>query len=356
MEVIFFPRNDYPSKVEVCPHRLGKKMTYTEQTDGLNFSVSYSQFMSLAKARNIKVGSFSSYYEFNDAGIATAISDFKNNKLWIDEYSLCPSLYEKITHYESPTEEEFIAAYNNELMPAFVQTFGRKPVALSYSYGQQGFKDAVCPIYLGARNSWYNGNTDYGIGYGTPNDKIYSTSRFCSKDGTTRWYDYAKSQLGNDFQASLDLVDAKIDETMLNGGWLNNFTHWHNYWQDGNEEWAEAYLDLLAQKNLNNEIYFAGYGEAVAYLVYRQLITRAVMYSPVHNQTTQLIIRLQVDNTLGIDTDLLQVPISIKFSTVGTPLAEKTITSDCNLVSLGGGDYIVEIPYTGRFPYAIIKG
>lgn len=354
MNTIFFPRNDYPNNVEICSHRLGKKMTYTEQTDGLNFDVSYSQFMALAKARNIKVGAFASYYELNHANIGLAKDDERNSHLWIDEYSLCPSLYDKITEYQSPTEEEFVAAYNAELLPAFEQTFERKPVALSYAYGQQGFKNVVCPLYLGARNSWYNGDTDYGINLGSPNDFPYSFQRFSSKQGTTRWFDYAVTH-DNDYSGSLELLSSKIDETMQNSGWLNNFTHWHNYWQTHNEQWAATYLDLLASKNEHNEIYFAGYGEALAYLVYRQIITKVVMYSPIQNSSSQLIIRLETDNVLNVDTDLLQIPISVKFSTVSTPLAGADLKSDHNLISLGGSDYIVEIPYSGRFPYAIIE-
>lgn len=352
MQAIFFPRKDYD--VEVCPHRLGKQMTYTEQTDGLNFDVSYSQFMALAKARNIKVGAFASYYELNHANINIAQNDKNNGYLWVDEYSLCPSLYDKITHYESPTEQEFISAYNSELLPNFISVFGKKPVALSYSYGQEGFRNAVCPLYLGARNSAYNGNTDYGVGYGNPSDKDYSFTRYCSKVGTTRWYDYAKVH-GNDFAGSLSLLSSDIDTTMQNGGWLNNFTHWHNYWQDHNEQWAETYLNLLQTKNVNDQIYFAGYGEAVAYLVFRQMITRAVMYSPLRYHNSQLIIRLETSNTLGVDPDLLQIPISVKFSTIGTPLAGKKITSNCNLISKGVEDYVVEIPYIGQFPFAVIK-
>ena len=352
MQAIFFPRKDYD--VEVCQHRLGKQMTYTEQTDGLNFDVSYSQFMALAKARNIKVGAFASYYELNHANINIAKNDKNNGHLWVDEYSLCPSLYDKITHYESPTEQEFISAYNSELLPNFISVFGNKPVALSYAYGQEGFRNSVCQLCLGARNSWYEGNTDYGLGYGSPSDKSYSFQRFCSKTGTMRWYDQAKIN-DNDFEGQLEIVSAKIDETLLNGGWLNNFTHWHNYWQDNNEQWATTYLNLLQSKNANGDIYFAGYGESLAYLVYRQLITSAVMYSPLRHHNTQLIIRLEASNILGVDTDLLQIPISIKFSKIGTPLFGKEITSNCNLISKGGEDYIVEIPYTGRFPYAIIN-
>ena len=352
MQAIFFPRKDYD--VEICPHRLGKQMTYTEQTDGLNFDVSYSQFMALAKARNIKVGAFASYYELNHANINIAQNDKNNGYLWVDEYSLCPSLYDKITHYESPTEQEFISAYNSELLPNFISVFGKKPVALSYLYGQEGFRNAVCPLYLGARNSAYNGNTDYGVGYGNPSDKDYSFTRYCSKVGTTRWYDYAKVH-GNDFAGSLSLLSSDIDTTMQNGGWLNNFTHWHNYWQDHNEQWAETYLNLLQTKNVNDQIYFAGYGEAVAYLVFRQMITRSVMYSPLRHHNTQLIIRLETSNTFGVDPDLLQIPISVKFSTIGTPLAGKKITSNCNLISKGVEDYVVEIPYIGQFPFAVIK-
>lgn len=351
MEAIFFPRKDYD--VEICPHRFGKQMTYTDQTDGFQFSRSYSQYMALAKERGVKVGVFASYSDMSNSSIQLAIDDYNNGDLWIDEYSLCPSLQEKITNYESPTEQEFITAYNTELLPAFVNTFGRKPVALSYSYGVTGFNGAVCPLYLGGRNSAYNGDTDYGIGKGLPNNRPYSFSNFRSKVGTTRWYDYAKTQ-GSDFSGSLAQVSAKIDETLLNGGWFNNFTHWHNYWQDGNEQWAETYLDLLQTKNANNQICFAGYGEAVAYLVFRQMITRAVMYSPLQHHNTQLIIRLETSNTLGVDAELLQVPISVKFTLVGTPLAGMDIQSKWPLYPLGNDDYLVEIPFS-RFPYAIIE-
>ena len=86
------------------------------------------------------------------------------------------------------------------------------------------------------------------------------------------------------------------------------------------------------------------------------------MYSPQKNADTQRIIRLEAKNsvsidginTTSIDTDLLQIPISIKFSTVGTPLAGQTIRSNCNLISLGNNQYIVEIPYA-EYPGAIIE-
>lgn len=359
MDAIFFPRNDYPSNVEVCAHRYGKKMTYTEQTDGLNYvsqtTPSYSWFVGYAKSKGVKVGCFAGLSSgFNDPD-GVIRSDLDNGYIWIDLYSWAPNIASKLPESGTAgqiTQEEWNVAYNDYLLPAFQQLTGKKPVCLSYSYGNSSFQNYITQL-LGARNSAVVGDTDYGIGNGSPSNQVYSFSRYKSKGSTTRWYDTAKAN-DNDFAGQLAIQSDLIDATMLNGGWLNNFTHWHQYMSDGNEQWAETYLDLLESKNVNNEICFAGYGEAVAYLVYRQLITKVAMYSPVAHSNNQLIIRLEATSTLNIDSDLLQVPISVKFSTVGTPLEGRTIKSDCNLISMGSNQYIVEIPYS-RFPVAVIE-
>lgn len=364
MEVVFFPRNDYPNNIEICTHRLGKKMTFTEQTDVQNVSYNsintFSAFVEKAKAKSIKVGCFmdlsSPVRDYNNY----IIDNYANGKLWLDAYSYTNELEQKIAHGGIITEQEWSDAYNNIILPNFRNFTGKKPVALSYSYGNDSFKDYVIPKFLGARNSEPSGNTihntfpsDYGLGYGTPNNEPYSINRYKSKASSMRWYDAAKEQ-GNNFETQLQIVSQKIDETMLNGGWLNNFTHWHNYWQNGEEQWVEPYLSLLAQKNANNEIYFAGYGEAVAYLVYRESISRVVMYSPVGAENNKLVIRLEAKNIFNIDTDLLQIPISIKFSTANTPLENQDVRCVYNLISLGNNQYIVEIPYN-EYACAVIE-
>ncbi len=362
MNAIFFPRKDYD--VEICAHRLGKSMTYTDQTDGYNVIHgginTFAAYMQLAKARNIRVGCFMGLSQPVTDTDGTIKADYNGNRLWLDAYSYTTELAEKITTGQVITQMEWESAYQNTILPNFFNFFGKKPVALSYSYGNDSFKDYVIPNFLGARNSIPSGDTihntfptDYGVGYGNPNTEPYSINRYKSKASSMRWYDAAKEQ-GNNFTEQLAIVSQKIDETKINGGWLNNFTHWHNYWQDGNQQWVEPYLNLLQSKNNNNQIYFSGYGEAVAYLVFRQIITRAVMYSPLQHHNTQLIIRLETSNTLGVDTDLLQVPISVKFTLVGTPLAGMNIKSNRNLLALGNDDYLVEIPF-GQFPYAVIE-
>lgn len=273
----------------------------------------------------------------------------------------------------------------------------KKPVTLSYSYGIDRFKEAVIPKFLGARNSVPSGSaiyntfpTDYGVkdlndsskgGYGNPDNIPYNVTRYQSKPSTMRWYDAVKEKIAIQWRSDtggtgnppdevyhyeqyrhfytdeLDIVEQKIQETLNNGGWLNNFTHWHNYYSDHNEEWIEPYLSLLSRKNSDNEIYFAGYGEAVAYLVYRQLITNIVMYSPMYKPDS-LVIRLEAVNTIGIDTDLLQTPISVKFKTSNTILENQKIkcnTKNCQLHDIGNNQYIVEIPWSEYPCVEIIK-
>lgn len=320
-------------------------------------SISFPWIFGLSETYGIKIGFFAITDDFSDAGYETAKDAYDAGKIWIDQYSMSPEIQQKIVNHETITEEEFVSAYHGTLLPAFITAVGKKPIALSYAYGNESFRDYVCPLYLAARNSGgaaSNGGTDYGLGFGNPSNNPYSFANFKSRSSTIRWYDRVVGS--QSFADGISEVSALIDATKINGGWLNNFTHFHSVYWNGDQSVYEQYFQMLASKNENGDIYFAGYGEAVAYLVYRQMITKAVMYSPNEHRATQLRIRLEAQNTLGIDTDLLQVPISVKFSTVGTPLAGKTITSDCNLVPLGGGEYVVEIPYTGRFPYAIING
>lgn len=351
MEAIFFPRNDYPNNVEVCAHRLGKKMTYTEDTDGLHTESSYIPFVSIAKERNIKVSIFSGA-KISGTTEDIVKNDYLNEKIWLDIYSLTPNIADKVTNHEQISKEEWDAAYDY-IYTNFYEFTGKKPVALSYAYNNTTFKDYTTQ-FLGGRKSGHTGNTtNYGVGFGNPDDVPYSFSEFCCKESSINWYDTAKLYHDSDFRYVLDnIVSPLIDQTKINGGWLNNFTHWHHYYRDGNEQWAEAYLDLLASKNENNDIYFAGYGEAIAYLVYRQIISKVAMYTPVQKSDT-LIIQIETKNTLNVDTDLLQIPISIKFSTANTPLENEEIESKQNLINLGNNEYIVEIPYS-EYPRSII--
>lgn len=343
MDVVFFPRNDYPNNVEICDHRLGKKMTYTENTDVLPLSA-VQRILPMAVQRGIKTSVFASMEP------DTVLNDYvwtniNNGLVWIDVYFM-------LTRNQATdhTEEEIEADYQRYLA-WYLNTFNHIPIAIAYSIGNDSWKEYAKKYFIAGRNSGRQGGTDYGIGYGNPNNIPYALDTYISRDSTFRWFDTAVDNNDN-FATQLQVVSDKIDETILNGGWINNFTHWHNVCKHDDDlgvttgvDAYEDYFDMLQAKNTNNEIYFAGYGEAVAYLIYRQLVTKAVMYSPNANSSNQLIIRLEACNNVNVDNSLLQVPLSVKFSTIGTPLENENITSECNLVNLGNNEYIIEIPY-----------
>ena len=340
--VIFFPRKDYD--VEVCTHRYGKLMAYTDQTDTIRNTNVYSWYSGLAQARNIKVGAFVAYSDFGN--FPQIISDINNNKLWCDLYSQTTAP-ELLLDEETATEANFNNYYNTLWKPSFLAGIGKLPCALSYRAGKTFFSQYVSEHFLAGRNSNVDGNTDYGNGYGSPSNVPYHPDTFESKPSTLRWYDTVAYGLyggPKTMEEEMAYLSSLIDACKINGGWIRNFTHWHNPYDDGRQALVEQYLDVLQAKNLDGKIWFCGFGEAVAYLAYRETITRAVMYSPKHHRLTQLIIRLETNNALNLDSALLQVPISVKFTTIGTPLAGQSIKCNRNLISLGNNEYIVEIP------------
>lgn len=349
MDAIFFPRKDYD--VEVCNHRHGKTMTYTDQTDKLELPT-FNIIMPLVIQQNIKVGAFVNSL-FDTVPNETINQYIAANRLWVDVYWR----YSEMTG-QTNVDATTYAQKTAKQIQSFVSRFGFMPCAMSYGLGNYTYADYVKNNFIGGRNSLYTGNnTDYGKTFGgnyLGNPQVdYSLDRFTNKNGTFRFYDDAER---NGYESAANQLETLINATRLNGGWFNNFSHWHDYINHNHQQWLEDYIALLGSKQtqFGGEIYFAGYGEAVAYLVYRTLITRAVMYSPIHKAQSQLIIRLQTDNTLSINPDLLTVPISIKFSLAGTPLAGAEIKSNRNLISLGNDDYIAELPFE-RFPYAIIE-
>ena len=391
MRAIFFPRNDYPSNVEVCNHRLGKKMTFCDCTTDIPSYVQSKMLPYAVKkhtSHSYKVGSdFMDVYKDSAWNSAYGKQCIANGVIW-------PDLYFYPDPFADFSEEAVMSAYNR-LLPWFKEQFGMKPIAVDYSsgYGSR-YRQYLTDKFLTCDDSDTDLlKTDYGIGVGNPDNIPYSLSRYYPRLMNTRTLDNARGDIARDeaynteqekgyYDNRIDEIANLIDDTLAlpNGGLIINFSHWHDVVRedydvsvnpiavkenriiivDGREttkaiHWGfEAYLDMLCKKNVNDEIYFAGRGEAVAYLVYRQFISKCHLYSPNANPNNQLIVRIETRNDLNIDPTLLLVPISIMFSTENTPLENEQIKSNNNLISLGNNHYIVEIPYSD-YPMAIIE-
>lgn len=185
--------------IEVCKHRHGKQMTYTEQTDGVKYFVSYQSIRDLLANYNLKGGIFLSLEDLRSGYMSVVLEDEKT--IWLDQYSsIYPSALEIILSKLHLMRKNKIILrqywelyYAEELLSSFQKATGRKPVALSYSYGNDSFKDYLT-TYLGARNSGVSGNTSYGTGCGNRQEP-YQQERFRSRESTIRWYDSAVASI-----------------------------------------------------------------------------------------------------------------------------------------------------------------
>lgn len=182
-----------PMTIEVCKHRYGKKMTYTEQTDGVSYDVSYHCIRDLLGKYNLKGGCFVCLDDLRSNYMREVLED--DETIWVDQYSsILPSFFEKIARKlhlkcgnKTITRQLWETFYYENLYPSFIHATGRKPVALSYAYGNDTFKDYMTQ-YLGARNSEVDGNTNYGIGCGNYPEP-FRTECYKSRKSTLRWYD-----------------------------------------------------------------------------------------------------------------------------------------------------------------------
>ncbi len=376
MEVIFFPRNDYPNNIEICNHRLGKKMTFCDLTTMIPKLVSEKLlpiFVDYHNTYHLREGS-----AFDDDGNGTPrpyssyLGEYVMQQIANDVIS--PDLYFYPDPINDSSETAVLRAWSR-LEPWFINKFGKKPMGSIFSSNNFTYKEYMYGKLLGVESdaiSALNSKTDYGDGVGDPANVPYSLNKYFPKVANARVLDWGRNN-NEDYATYIGQMAELIDDTLAlpNGGLIINFSHWHDLlYLDYDKNTGEAipgrndyainngfkpYYEMLCQKNANNEIYFAGFGEAVAYLVYRESISKVVMYSPVQHSNEQLVIRLEVPNLLDVNTSLLQIPISIKFSTTNTPLQGASIKCEkCNLISLGNNEYIVEIPYS-KYAGALIE-
>lgn len=351
MEAIFFPRNDYPNNAEVCIHRYGKKMTMCECTTMMPKLVAENMLpyvVQLNRTNNIRVNGF-----FDDRNV---IEDYVLEQ--IDNGVVVPDVY-FLSYPTYDYSQEAIVNSKTRLWTWFKNTFGRTPTAIVYGLTASNYGDYLKPYIFAGQNNNADDDTDYGIGVGNPDDKPYSLNRYYRKNVNRRALDSAILH-DEDWVTYRNFAANLIDNTLAleNGGLIVSFNHWHDLYSktqnptDAIENGFKPYFDMLAQKNVNDEIYFSGYSEAIEYLIYRESVNKVVMYSPIQ-ENTSLIIQLETKNVHNVDVDLLQTPISVKFSTVGTPLEDEQIESEQNLISLGNNNYIIEISYN-EYPRGVV--
>ena len=319
--------------IEICKHRYGKQMTYTEQTDGVHYEDSYPWIRSLLKERGLKAGIFASLGDLKSRKIYEVKEDVENGIFGVDVYSsLLPSVLDKVMHrHRRISESEWNDFYDYQIMPAYFRVFGRFPIAVSYAYGNDKFKKAVTQ-FLGGRNS--------GVGAGYMYDENVLNN---SRPSTFRWYDEFVRGGGYNADSQIDKMQDAIEGALHESGWINNFTHWHNVVSDHREKDYEKYFDMLYEMNRKYDIHFCSYGEALSYCAFRTMITGTSILPCIDNQGRQhSILKLEIDTKKERNPFLLQVPISLKVS------FQESRPVSCNypLKQLSDKEVIIEVPYS----------
>lgn len=400
MRVNFFPLSELP--VTVCNHRYNADMTYTEQTDSI-FSTSRYAVEYYAHKHNARVGAFvngltqanhtdlvesqkygsckfdiyfpTDYWCNPVTGKIEVMPDFyatawtelgaqyfnvevgsaKTNRMPThgeQMYNLSGGKYGFLTDGTIGQSRcsELILLHKN-VIEWFYQVFGFVPVSMSYRNGVQTGRFMDILFYLQNRNSaathplsgkdsetWY-GKSYEGEYLGYPNKDITRTLMM-SRPSSFRWWDAIDNTAPlATKQQSLNYVADQIEKTIINHGWLNNFTHWHSAKSTTKEDiQIDSYDDYFSTIKTAlgvNKAHFASYGEASEYLYHRTNLKNIAAYKQgnvikvvTHVEDTFQNERINVVFDGRTPKSRIKTPLSVIVDLTGTFLENKNVITN----------------------------
>lgn len=307
IKVKFFPKAEFPS--EVCFHRRGADLTISETTDTIQPQVRYAVEYYGFK-HNIRAGAYIGYHYQYD-GMDISWSD-KAGNIRMDVYLNVSAV---ANNYENAMAK---------IKPWFISLTGRNPSAVSFAGGNQSLANYTKDDFLAGRNS------QTGDFYYNNYNKDVWANRKCG----IRWFDQ---------DLSWEDVGNVIENVAESGGWLHNFTHWHNLSSAGvvykQEEFYETINNTL--ERINKKAHLCSAGEAVEYACFRDSIKRVSCYKSINGN---LRVALEISE-LPLPLEL-NTPVSIKINLTGTDFADVDLKSDlCDILKIGEGVFILEVPY-----------
>ena len=251
--------------------------------------------------------------------------------------------------------------------------FDKLPSAMSYRNGVWPGMNMNGAFYLQCRNSAYSTSGDsetwYGKSYdgvflGLPSNKIPDrigasqlVSSIIFRPSSTRWWDAVKANTLTK-QESLDYQSSELHKTINNGGWMNNFTHWHDVNSASDPGMKlnsyDDYFGVLKDAAGNNYVHYCSYGEASEYMMFR-LSVKNVAARQVGNRVKLAVhvsdpFKNEVVAQTGIDGKMpvrrVNTPLSIIVDLTGTFLSGKNVkTTYGKSINLGDNKVLVEVPF-----------
>lgn len=344
MKFTLFPRNDF--NVEVCNHRWGRAMTYCENSDTLQVGT-YEPIFYLAFKNNIRLGCFvSTDYTYLQNNKTSALAA-KNNIISFDYYSAA------VNKTSQDAFNQFIAIRQQW----FKNLYGRYASTFSYGGSDMTYSNLGAQKFIAARSNnwnafgnpytWFGKSYPTGVYLGEPQiefDRYKQMLHLMS----IRWCDEVASGRYTVSEA-MAALQTDILATKNNHGFYNAFAHWHQMINNGYSGVTfsdyENYYSMLNSLNINDDIIFTGFGEAMEYCITRLMIKKISCYTPILSPNKVIIVaEFQNDWNPIINTEVLNTPLSIKVNLSNTPLAGKNIKlSYGNCIKLSSNQYIVDL-------------
>ena len=393
MEVVFFPKEQYP--VSVCDHRHNKKMTCTFASDN-HWIESYNYMCNLAQQKGLRLGVFYGRHAqgtMNQDNYAAIKQAEAADICRTDIYFPAPSGSSWNVRYTEQQYVDTVSLYKSWLY----DIVGRIPSVFGYAYGVNSYTEFAKDYWLAGRDSeaynQYNNNRQNYLNYsnkafngnyiGSPNivyDRTkyyedesisYEENAWISQPNTTRWDYFIKQNINGGMTISAAVADAVskmsnlLDICYQQGGWFRDFVHWDDYypqtggWYKNFTEWTTAVDDIpfnpldmmftalfemIEEKSYFDDIHFCSWGEAIEYMVARMMVKKISAYTPKSNPNA-INIAVETDMTkYGNIAEMLNTPISIYLSLEDTPLEnESIIVSNCVGYNQNGNDIVIEI-------------
>jgi len=218
----------------------------------------------------------------------------------------------------------------------FKNKFGIYASSGSYGYGRKQPIYIIKDYFLGIRNSVKDAGWDYNFNHEIATYKAESTgvNYMITQEGMTRADAIA--------QCALILEDA-----IINNGWYTDFTHWHISYDTEMQEYLEGMLNQINGR----DVISLDYGTAVEYQFLRRMVRRIGMYT----EGAELVIITDVKNFEGLNLNRIETTLSVEVYLTGTILEGKEITGNCDIRKISTNIFVVEIPYSKKDGFHIVR-
>lgn len=251
-----------------------------------------------------------------------------------------------------------------------LNNWGIKHSGFSFRNGRNDGHKLLIPYFLAGRNSesmptWGETLGDAPI---TPFSLIRSED--INKSSSTRVWDswYSMKDASNQpfFTTITDAIvfmKQQIQRAVTDGGWWSDFIHWHSLYTYNTPEMFQDIFKAIDDQIGSQDVWRAGYSEVAEYSYIRGMVDLVGSFE--RSGELYLYYRLKDKfkgtNTNGIanDVDLgyLMMPVSIRISTLNTPLAGKDIFCErATLIrKIDANTWVISVPLIDRIDEEIVS-